>query len=272
MSYPSILTSPEKTRPTRHGTDTYDNIEPLLVQLAELDPDDPRRDALREKLIRGCLPLAEHIARKFAGRGENFDDLLQTARVGMVAAVDRFDPDYGASFLAFAVPTIIGEVRRHFRDHTWSVRVPRRLKEIQQSIVPAMDRLSQRLGRTPRAAEIAEELGVDLVEVTQALIARNGYRTSSIDALTGGDSEYAPTSLLDTLGAEQSEFCTVEDCLVVKPLIAALPECDQQVLVMRFFESQSQIQIAESLGVSQMQISRILARLLSSLREQALRD
>ncbi|WP_330255939.1 RNA polymerase sigma factor SigF [Nocardia sp. NBC_00565] len=272
MSYQSTLTSPTRAQRTRRRTDSYDNIEPLFTELAELDTDDPHRVALRKELISRCLPLAEHIARKFAGRGENFDDLLQIARVGMVAAVDRFDPDHGASFLAFAVPTIMGEVRRHFRDHTWSVRVPRRLKEIQQTIVPAMDRLSQRLGRTPTAAEIAEELGVDLVEVTQALIARNGYRTSSIDAYTGGDSEYAPTSLLDTLGAEQSEFRTVEDCLVVKPLIAALPERDRQVLMMRFFESQSQIQIAESLGVSQMQVSRILARLLSSLREQASRD
>jgi RNA polymerase sigma-B factor len=102
----------------------------------------------------------------------------------MVAAIDRFDPDYGASFLAFAVPTIMGEVRRHFRDHTWSVRVPQRLEEIQQQIAPTIDVLSQRLGRTPRAAEITEELGIDLVEVTQALIARNGYQNCSIDALT----------------------------------------------------------------------------------------
>ncbi|MFQ6331857.1 RNA polymerase sigma factor SigF [Nocardia sp. CWNU-33] len=272
MNYQPTLTSPERTRRTRRGADSYDNVEPLLVQLAELDAADPRRIAVREDLIRRCLPLAEHIARKFAGRGENFDDLLQIARLGMVAAVDRFDPDHGAPFLAFAIPTIMGEVRRHFRDYTWSVRVPRRLKEIQQKLPCTIDTLSQRLGRMPKAAEIAEELDVDLVEVTQALIAGNGYRTCSIDAYTGGDNDDAPTSLLDTLGAEQSEYCTVEDCLVVKPLIAALPERDRQVLIMRFYEYQPQIQIAESLGVSQMQVSRILARLLSSLREQALRD
>ncbi|MFD0363058.1 RNA polymerase sigma factor SigF [Nocardia sp. GCM10030253] len=272
MSYQSTLTSPANARRTRRGADSYDNIEPLFAQLAALGVADPRRASLREEMIRRCLPLAEHIARKFAGRGESFDDLLQTARVGVVAAVDRFDPDYGAPFLAFAVPTIMGEVRRHFRDHTWSVRVPRRLKDIQQSIGPAIETLSQRLGRMPTAADIAQELDADLVEVTQAFIARNAYQTSSIDAHIATDSDYAPLSLLETLGAEQSDFRTVEDCLTVKPLIAALPEQDRQVLIMRFFESRPQIQIAESLGVSQMQVSRILARMLRSLREQALRD
>ncbi|MBF6130373.1 RNA polymerase sigma factor SigF [Nocardia brasiliensis] len=259
-------------QPRRRGGDSYDNIEPQFLELAALDPDDPRRAALREELIGRCLPLAEHIARKFTGRGENFDDLLQIARVGMVAAVDRFDPTQGSPFLAFAVPTIMGEVRRHFRDYTWSVRVPRRLKEIQQTIAPAIETLAQRLGRMPKAREIAEELGADLVEVTQALIARNAYQTSSIDVGSDSDDENAPRSPLDSLGAEEPEYRTVEDYLAVKPLIAALPERERQVLVMRFFESKTQDQIAAHLGVSQMQVSRILAKTLSTLREQALRD
>ncbi|MFD6157730.1 RNA polymerase sigma factor SigF [Nocardia sp. NPDC060256] len=258
--------------PRRRGGDSYDNIEPLFHELSELDADDPQRAVVREELISRCLPLAEHIARKFTGRGENFDDLLQIARVGMVAAVDRFDASHGSPFLAFAVPTIMGEVRRHFRDYTWSVRVPRRLKEIQQTIAPAIETLAQRLGRMPKAREIAEELGADLVEVTQALIARNAYQTSSIDVGLDSDDDNAPRSPLDTLGAEEPEYQTVEDYLAVKPLIAALPDRERQVLIMRFFESKTQDQIAAQLGVSQMQVSRILSKTLSTLREQALRD
>ncbi|MGQ4599605.1 SigB/SigF/SigG family RNA polymerase sigma factor [Nocardia sp. R6R-6] len=263
-----------RTTPARKsGPDSYENIEPLFAELAAVATDDPRRAALRAELIDRCLPLAEHIARKFSGRGESFEDLLQIARVGMLAAVDRFDPAHGATFLSFAVPTIMGEVRRHFRDHAWSVRVPRRLKEIQSTIGPAVETLSQRLGRMPRAREIAEELGVDLTEVTQALIARNAYQTSSIDAVAeSGDAESAGPSLLDSLGAEDPDFGTVENYVAVKPLLAALPEREKQVLVLRFFDSLSQEQIAQRIGCSQMQVSRILSKTLKSLREQALRD
>ncbi|WP_327114101.1 RNA polymerase sigma factor SigF [Nocardia sp. NBC_01730] len=253
--------------------DSYDNIEPLFAELAALAADDPRRETVRAELIGRCLPLAEHIARKFSGRGESFEDLLQIARVGMLAAVDRFDPQHGSTFLSFAVPTIMGEVRRHFRDYAWSVRVPRRLKEIQSTIGPTVEILSQRLGRMPRAREIADELDADLNEVTQALIARNAYQTSSIDAASDTDeAESGGFSLLDTLGAEDPDFGTVENYLAVKPLLAALPEREKQVLVMRFFDSMSQEQIAQRIGCSQMQVSRILSKTLKSLREQALRD
>ncbi|MET7767734.1 RNA polymerase sigma factor SigF [Nocardia sp. NPDC005366] len=262
---------PERRRP-HSGNETYDDLEPLFTRLAAFEADDPARDALRQDIIERCLPLAANIARRFSGRGENFDDLLQIARVGMVQAVDRFDPSYGASFLSFAVPTIMGEVRRHFRDHTWAVRVPRRLKEIQQSIGPATEKLTHELGRMPRAREIAEEIGADLNEVTQALIARNAYQTSPIDPTPDGDSDNTPASVLDTLGADDSNYGSVEDYLAVRPLIAALPERQRQVLVWRFFDSMTQIEIAERLGCSQMQVSRILTKTLSSLREQAMRD
>ncbi|PXX57433.1 RNA polymerase sigma-B factor [Nocardia tenerifensis] len=257
---------------SRSRGDSYDNIEPLFEKIAALPDDDPRREAMREELIGRCLPLAEHIARKFAGRGENFDDLLQVARLGLVQATDRFDVTRGSSFLAFAVPTIMGEVRRHFRDNTWSVRVPRRTKEIQLSIGATVEALSQRLGRIPRAREIAEELDVDLVEVTQALIAGNAYQSSSIDAVAGDDIENAPLPLLESLGAEEPSYHLVEDYLAVRPLIEELPERERQVLIMRFFESKTQTQIADVLGVSQMHVSRILSRTLNMLREQALRD
>jgi RNA polymerase sigma-B factor len=190
----------------------------------------------------------------------------------MVTAVDRFDPDHGATFLSFAVPTIMGEIRRHFRDFTWALRVPRRIKEIQQSLGPAIDTLLQRLGRMPKAGEIAEQLGVGVGDVTQAMIAHNGYQTSSINATTDYDNDNAPLSLLDVLGAEERDSCTIEDCMTVKPLIAALPEREREVLFMRFFEFQPQTQIAEHLGVSQMHVSRILSQTLNSLHETALRD
>ncbi|MFI6166567.1 RNA polymerase sigma factor SigF [Nocardia sp. NPDC051052] len=257
---------------SRSRGDSYDNIEPLFEKIAALTEDDPRREPMREELIRRCLPLAEHIARKFAGRGENFDDLLQVARLGLVQATDRFDVTRGSSFLAFAVPTIMGEVRRHFRDNTWSVRVPRRTKEIQLSIGATVEALSQRLGRIPRAREIAAELDVDLVEVTQALIAGNAYQSSSIDAVAGDDIENAPLPLLESLGAEEPSYHLVEDYLAVRPLIEELPERERQVLIMRFFENKTQTQIADVLGVSQMHVSRILSRTLNQLREQALRD
>lgn len=269
---PNSVTSQRISSGRRRSRDTYDDIEPLLTQLSRTDRSDPRRNALREEVIGRCLPLAEHIARRFCGRGESFDDLLQIARVGLLQAVDRYDPAYGARFLAFAVPTIMGEVRRHFRDYTWAVRVPRRVKDVQQQVGPAAETLTQRFGRLPTAREIAAELNLDLVEITQAFIAGNAYRTSPIDALTENEGNIVSQSVLDGLGAEEPAYHLVEDFLAVKPLIVALPERERRALTLRFFEFRSQVEIAEELGISQMQVSRILARTLNALREQALRD
>ncbi|GAB4586860.1 RNA polymerase sigma factor SigF [Nocardia sp. NPDC127526] len=266
------MTDERKPRRSRSRGDSYDNIEPLFKELAELDPADPRREALRERLIGRCMPLADHIARRFSGRGESFEDLLQVADIGLVQAVDRFDVTRGSSFLSFAVPTIMGEVRRHFRDNTWAVRVPRRTKEIQLGIGATIERLAQRLGRLPRAREIAEEMDVDLVEVTQALIAGNAYQMASLDAVAGDDSENTPLSLMEVLGSVEPRYDRVDEFLAVKPLIADLPDREKHILVMRFFESKTQTQIAEELGISQMHVSRILAKTLAWLREQALKD
>lgn len=265
-----FTTDGNDTASRTRGGDSYDNIEPWFEKMAAMDEGDPHRAALREEVTRRCLPLAEHIARKFSGRGENYEDLLQIARVGLVLAVDRFDVSRGSSFLGFAVPTIMGEVRRHFRDNTWSLRVPRRLKEIQLRVGPATETLSHRLGRMPTAREIAEELDVDLGEVTQALIAGNAYQANSLDAAGREEGDGAPQSLADTLGSEEPCYDLLEQAMAVRPLIAELPPRDRQVLVMRFYESRTQSQIAEELGVSQMQVSRILARILKDLRERAL--
>ncbi|MFB8280343.1 SigB/SigF/SigG family RNA polymerase sigma factor [Nocardia colli] len=270
---PAESASPARRSAHHSGRESYDNLEPLLTELADYDATDPRRTALRENLIRRCLPLAEHIARKFAGRGESYDDLLQSASLGVVEAVDRFNPDHGSAFLAFAVPTVMGEVRHHFRDRTWAVRVPRRLKEIQQSLGPAVETLAQQLCRPPTAREIAAHLDLDLIEVTHALIARNGYQAVPIDTTTSADPDDNPArTVVDGLGSDDPHYRTVEDYLTVQPLIEALPEIERRILILRFYELETQTRIAEQLGVSQMQVSRILARILTSLREAALSD
>ncbi|WP_026342984.1 RNA polymerase sigma factor SigF [Nocardia sp. BMG111209] len=257
----------------RARRDSYDDIEPEFAALAALSDDDPRRATLRAAIIDRCLPLAEHIARRFAGRGETFDDLLQVASLGLVQAVDRFDQSRGSPFLAFAVPTIMGEVRRHFRDNTWAVRVPRRTKEIQGSLSGVIELLAQRLGRMPRAREIAAELDVDLTEVTQALIASNAYQTSSLEAVSGSDGgENAALSLMEVLGETDGAYEHVDKFLAVRPLLAALPARERRVLTMRFFEYKTQSEIARELGVSQMQVSRILSRTLDELRDRVMRE
>ncbi|WP_238846652.1 SigB/SigF/SigG family RNA polymerase sigma factor [Nocardia arthritidis] len=256
--------------PARRGRDSYDDIEPWFDKLAALDTLDPHRNALREHIIELCLPLADHIARRFAGRGEAYEDLVQVARVGLLLAVDRFDLTRGNSFLSFAVPTVMGEVRRYFRDSGWAVRVPRRLKELQQRIASVTPELAQRLGRQPTATDLAAELGTDHEEIAQALIAANGYTCDSIDAGTDGGEDAAAAFHEDPLATIDPNYELVENAIAVAPLIAELPERERRVLELRFGESQTQTQIAERLGLSQMHISRILNRTLRELRERAL--
>ncbi|MEU1980468.1 SigB/SigF/SigG family RNA polymerase sigma factor [Nocardia sp. NPDC019395] len=248
----------------------YDDVAGLFVQLAAAEPESAQHATLRNELIGRCIPLADHIARKFSGRGEPFDDLTQVARVGLVHAVDRFDVSRGSNFLSFAVPTIMGEVRRYFRDNTWAMRVPRRVKETHLRIGAAVDSLSQSLGRSPTAKEIAAELDVDPDEVTQAVIAGNAYQPTSIDAASVGRDTDA--SLLDTLGEEEAQFDRVEEYVAIRPLLAGLPERERRILTMRFFESMTQTQIAQQMGISQMHVSRILTKTLARLRDQSARE
>ncbi|WP_232423365.1 RNA polymerase sigma factor SigF [Mycobacterium sp. 155] len=220
----------------------------------------------REKIVTRCLPLADHIARRFDGRGEAREDLVQVARVGLVNAVNRFDVETGSDFVSFAVPTIMGEVRRHFRDNSWSVKVPRRLKELHLRLGTATSELSQRLGRAPTASELAEELGVDRNEVVEGLVAGSSYNTLSIDSGGGGDEE--TPAIVDSLGDVDTALERIENRETLRPLLAALPERERTVLLLRFFESQTQTQIAERVGVSQMHVSRLLAKSLARLRDQ----
>jgi RNA polymerase sigma-B factor len=220
----------------------------------------------RERIVHRCLPLTEHIARRFHGRGEAHEDLLQVARIGLLNAVNRFDEEAGSDFTYFAVPTIMGEVRRHFRDNGWAVKVPRRLKELHLRIGGATAELSQRLGRAPTASELAVELGMDRDEVVEGLIAGSSYRASSIEGANNGDDD-AP-SIVERLGGTDPELVSIDNRESLRPLLAKLPERERTVLMLRFFESMTQTQIAARIGVSQMQVSRILAKTLAQLRDE----
>ncbi|MEU8901076.1 SigB/SigF/SigG family RNA polymerase sigma factor [Nocardia sp. NPDC048505] len=261
--------SPARNRPARRGTDPYDDIEPALAELAALAPDSREHARLREELQHRCLPLADHIARRYTGRGETYDDLYQVACLGMVNAIDRFDSTRETPFLAFAVPTIMGEVRRYFRDFGWSVRVPRRTKEVELALGPTVEALTQRLSRMPTAVEIALELDIDLTEVTQAMLAANAYSSDSLDTPAY---DQAPESIADTIGTDDPGYQLTEQALTIAPLLNDLPARERTVLHLRFFRGYTQNQIATQLGLSQMHVSRILTRTLTALRDRALPD
>ena len=238
----------------------------LFRELTEDDEGSAAFQRKRDGIVERCLPLADHIARRFDGRGEARDDLVQVARVGLVNAVIRFDVTAGSDFVSFAVPTIMGEVRRHFRDNSWSVKVPRRLKELHLRLGAATADLSQRLGRAPTASELAAELEMDRDEVIEGLVAGSSYNTLSIDS-GGSGSEDAP-GITDTLGGMDANLDQIENREALRPLLESLPERERTVLVLRFFESLTQTQIAERVGISQMHVSRLLAKSLGRLRDQ----
>jgi RNA polymerase sigma-B factor len=244
----------------------YADVIDMFRELASLTEGSAKHTRQRDRIVERCLPLADHIARRFDGRGEPRDDLIQVARVGLVNAVIRFDVDAGSDFVSFAVPTIMGEVRRHFRDNSWSVKVPRRLKELHLRLGSATAEMSQRLGRAPTPTELAAELEMDRDEVVEGLVAGSSYNTMSIDG-GGSGSEEAP-AIADTLGDMDANLDRIENREALRPLLASLPERERTVLVLRFFESLTQTQIAERVGISQMHVSRLLAKSLAQLRDQ----
>jgi RNA polymerase sigma-B factor len=244
----------------------YAHLIPMQRRYAELAVDDPDRRRQREQLISGYFPVAEHIARRFAGRGEPLDDLIQVATLGLINAVDRFEPARGSHFLSFAVPTITGEVRRHFRDHGWSTRVPRRLKDLHIAIRRTLAELSQQLGRAPRPSEIADRLGLPVSEVIEGLQAGEAYRSSSLDEMLGARDGAA--TLAEFIGGMDAELGLIDDREVLRPLLAELAPREQTILVLRFFHQLTQTQIAEQVGISQMHVSRVLRQTLTSLHQR----
>ena len=251
---------------SEYSRSEYSDVTDMFRQLQSLDEGSVAFRRQREAIVERSLPIADHIARRFRNRGEPLDDLVQVARVGLVNAVNRFDVETGSEFLAFAVPAMMGEVRRHFRDHGWAVKVPRRLKDLQRQLVQARGELSQRHGRAPTASEIADHLGIDRELVAEGVIAGSSYSTRSTDVQAGPDDEYRP--LGETLGDVDHNLDTVIDVETVRPHIAALPDRQRTVLMLRFFENLTQSQIAERIGCSQMHVSRLLAQALCTLRSQ----
>jgi RNA polymerase sigma-B factor len=244
----------------------YADVAEMIRHLRTLDEQSVQYRRQRDAIVERCLPLAEHIARRYRNRGEPLDDLIQSARMGLVHAVNRFNVDNGADFLAFAVPTVAGEVRRHFRDRGWAVKVPRRVKDLQAQLNNARSELSQQLGHAPNATEIAEHLGIDRDLVVDATFAGNNYSVLSTDSASGSDDTYP--SVADKLGVIDAGIDKVLQVETVRPLIAALPERQRTVLTLRFFEDMTQTEIANHIGCSQMHVSRLLARALDTVRDQ----
>ena len=243
-----------------------------------------RDRALRDELVSAHLSLAEYLARRFANRGEPLDDLVQVASLGLVKAVDRFDPDRGVAFSTFATQTIVGELKRHFRDRGWAIRAPRRLQELYLRLGEVVANLSQQLGRSPTIAEMAAQIDVSEEEVLEAMEAGQAYRFASLDAPAprvggrgagrGGGGERQPDggqggdgeTLATRIGEPDTELEKVEDRATLSPLLARLPERDRVIVDLRFFQGLTQSEIAARLGVSQMHVSRLLARCLAELR------
>jgi RNA polymerase sigma-B factor len=227
--------------------------------------DPARPGALRERAIEAWLPLARHLARRYAGRGEPVDDLTQVAVIGLIKAVDRYETDRGVDFGYFAIPTIVGELKRHFRDRTWSIRVPRRLQELRMVITAANAELTHTLGRSPTVADIAGHLGIGEEEVLEGLEGARAYSAASLSAPVG---EEGDMSLGDTLGGEDDGFELAEMRLSLGPAVARLDEREQRIITLRFYGNLTQAEIAEQIGISQMHVSRLLAKALKKMRTQ----
>ena len=224
--------------------------------------------AAREQLVERFLPLARDLARRYTYTNEPFDDLLQVACLGLVKAIDRFDPDRGAKVTSYAAPTILGELKRHFRDKTWALRVPRDLQDRTLAVGRETEALSKRLGRSPKPREVAQALGCSVEQVLEAQEAAASFEAASLDAPTLRDDAEA-ASLVDLIGAEDSAYQLVEDRDAIASMWKALPEVERKVIEMRFMSDLTQREIGERLGYSQMHVSRILRRALNRLRDAA---
>ncbi|MER5308675.1 RNA polymerase sigma factor SigF [Streptomyces sp. NPDC002773] len=223
---------------------------------------------VRNTLIEMNMSLVRYAAGRFRARGDEMEDIVQVGMVGLIKAIDRFDLSREVEFATFAVPYIVGEIKRFFRDTTWAVHVPRRLQEARVELAKATDELSSRLGRAPRVAELAPLMELSEDEVVEAQVAANGYNSTSLDATIGGpDSEDDDAALADLIGQEDPAIELFEDFHTLAPLVEALEERDRVLLHLRFVEELTQTQIGERLGVSQMHVSRLLARSLNRLRE-----
>jgi RNA polymerase sigma-B factor len=241
----------------------------LFVQFRDESSAAGPRTAARDDLVHLHLPLVEHCARRFRNRGEPFEDLVQVGTIGLIKSIDRFDSDRGVEFSTYATPTIIGEIKRYFRDKGWAIRVPRRLQELRMQIGTSTSELTQSLGRSPTPRELAEHIGCTMEEIVEGIESSNAYSTLSLDA--SDDSEDGAATMLDALGVDDENIEHVEIRESIKPLLDRLDPREKKILLLRFFKNMTQSQIAEEIGVSQMHVSRLLNRTLEELR-QSLED
>jgi RNA polymerase sigma-B factor len=219
----------------------------------------------REELVQRHLPLVRSLARRYAGRGEPLDDIEQVGAIGLIKAIDRFELDREVSLATYATPNVVGEIKRHFRDKGWAIRVPRALQELNAKMSATIDRLTSRLGRSPSIAEIAESLEATPEEVLEAIEVGSAYTTLSLSGAPGGDDEADP---LEAIGEEDEEFERTEDRAALAPALAHLPQREREILRMRFEDGLPQTHIAERVGLSQMHVSRLIRKSLAAIRDE----
>ncbi len=246
-----------------HSATYADTATGLLDAMVAVPAGYPSRPGLRSKAIEAWLPLARHLAHRYTGRGEPNDDLVQTATIGLIKAIDRFDPSFGVDFAGFAIPTIVGEIKRHFRDRTWSIRVPRRLQELRLAITAANANLTHTLGRLPTVSDIAAHLNVTEEEVLEGLEGARAYNATSLSTPVGPDGS---VELSDTLGGEDHGFALTELRIALGPAMAVLDERERTILTLRFYGNLTQQEIADQVGISQMHVSRLITKALLKLR------
>jgi RNA polymerase sigma-B factor len=249
---------------TTRGKEQDAAIRAQLTLLADLPTDSPDRARVRDRIIESYLPLAEYLARRFRNRGEVQDDLIQVANLGLIKSVDGFDATRGAAFTSYAIPMIVGELKRHFRDKGWDVRVPRRVQELRLEIAKVTGILAQTLGRSPTVADLAAHLDVSEEDIIEGIDSAHAYRALSLQSPAGDDSG---VELGDLLGDVDDNLANVEDRESLRPLLAQLPAREQKIIAMRFFGNMTQTQIATELGISQMHVSRLLSHALGELRK-----
>ncbi|MFF6833877.1 RNA polymerase sigma factor SigF [Streptomyces sp. NPDC012438] len=258
-----VLEAPHEVAPQ----DARNLTKVFLRELAEREEGTEAYQYVRNTLIEINMSLVRYAAGRFRARTDEMEDIVQVGMIGLIKAIDRFDLSREVEFATFAVPYIVGEIKRFFRDTTWAVHVPRRLQEARVELAKATDELSSRLGRAPRVAELAMLMGLPEEEVVEAQIASNGYNSTSLDAAINGGDEEDEAALADFIGGEDPALELFEDFHTLAPLVVALGERDRLLLHLRFVEELTQAQIGERLGVSQMHVSRLLARSLNRLRE-----
>ncbi|MDN3358750.1 SigB/SigF/SigG family RNA polymerase sigma factor [Actinomadura sp. DC4] len=244
--------------------------EALLHELALLETRDPRREEIRSELVVMHTSLARHIAGRYARRGEALEDIEQAAMLGLVKAINRYDPEVGQRFLSYAAPTMTGEVKRHFRDRTWSMRMPRPLQELRLLLRNARQDFLREHGRPPTVPEVAELLGVTEDEAVEVIGASDAYRPVSLDSPV--TDEDGGATLGDLIGDDDHELELIVDRNALRPMLEQLPERERAILIHRFFGNKTQTEIAELLGISQMHVSRLITRSLAALKRRLLEE